>query len=281
MRRAIFKILRSSGLPYLFRELVQRNKVTIVILHDISVEAARQAFRFWKEHYNPVSFRDYLDARNNTKKLPPKSLIVTFDDGHKNNYSLLPLINEFEIPVTFFLCSGIVGTNRHFWFLEDSLETDELKKLPDGERISLQEKNNFFQEKEYHLRQALSDKEIEEMKDSPLIDIQGHTISHPILTQCSDEKAFYEISDSKKTLEKKFDLDVMGFAYPAGYYGNREIEMVKKVGYLYAVTADPGFNTLQTDIYKLKRLSVNDSGNIDEIIVKSSGMWGMVKKFFR
>jgi len=261
---------------------VQQNKVTIVILHDISVEAARQTFRFWKEHYNPVSFGDYLDARNNKgKKLPPKSLIITIDDGHKNNFSLMPLINEFKIPVTLFLCSGIVGTNRHFWFLEGSLKADELKKLPDGERISMQEKNNFFQEKEYDSRQALSDDEIEKMKNSSLIDIQSHSISHPILTQCPDEKAFYEITDSKKALENKFDLNVTGFAYPAGYYSNREVEMVKKAGYLYAVTADPGFNTFRTDIYKLKRLSVNDSENIDEIIVKTSGVWGMVKKFFR
>jgi hypothetical protein len=54
--------------------------------------------------------------------------------------------------------------------------------------------------------------------------------------------------------------------------------MVKDAGYKYAITTRPGYNSLGSDIFRLKRLSVNDSGNIDEIVVKSSGVWGIFKK---
>ncbi len=281
MHKLVFKILRYSGLALIFREVFQRRKVTILIMHDMTADAATKAFLFWKQHYNVISLKDYLDARQHKKELPPKSLVLTFDDGHKGNFQLLTLIESFRIPVTIFLCSGIVGTNRHFWFTEKTLNAEKLKYLPDDKRIREMNKNNFFEDKEYPNRQALSAEEIKVLKESPFVELESHTRFHPILTQCSDEKAFKEINDSKKELSEKFDLEITGFAYPNGNYSDREILMVKKNGYEYALTADPGFNTLKTDPYLLKRLSVNDSENFDEIVVKTSGLWGLLKKIFR
>ncbi len=279
MYEILFKIIRYSGLPFLFREVVQKQRVTIVMMHNISLPAAKQAFRYWKRHYNTVSMQDYLNARNKESgyKLPEKPLILTFDDGHKGNYKLIPLIKELKMPVTIFLCSEIVGTNRHFWFLHEGCDSDKLKKTDDENRIEELTKNGFSETKEYPMRQALSGDEILAMKKSPLIDLQSHTRFHPILTKCTQQKASYEVSSSKETLEKRYHLDITGFAYPNGDYGEREIEMVKKAGYEYAISTTPGYNSLKTDLFKLKRLSVNDSENLDEIIVKSSGVWGMLK----
>ena len=44
MKKLVFKILRYSGLPFLFREIFQRNKVSILLFHDISRETALQTF---------------------------------------------------------------------------------------------------------------------------------------------------------------------------------------------------------------------------------------------
>jgi peptidoglycan/xylan/chitin deacetylase (PgdA/CDA1 family) len=248
------------------------------MMHDISQGAAEQAFLFWKEHYNIISFNDYLNARAGKKKLPPKSLILTFDDGHKGNFRLLPLINKLQISVTIFLCSGIAGTNRHFWFLEKSIDADKLKTISDEDRIKALKKAGFEHDKEYSERQALSLKELEELKNSPFIDLQSHTRTHPVLTQCSAEKAFDEISGAKKELEDKLKSEITGFAYPNGDHNDKVVQMVKDAGYKYAITTRPGYNSLGSDIFRLKRLSVNDSGNIDEIVVKSSGVWGIFKK---
>ena len=43
-------------------------------------------------------------------------MVVTFDDGHIKNHSLLPVFKKYQVPVTIFLCSGIVDTGKHFWF---------------------------------------------------------------------------------------------------------------------------------------------------------------------
>lgn len=279
MHELLFKIIRYSGLPFLFREVMQRRRVTIVMMHNISLSAAKQAFRYWKRHYNIISMQDYLNARNKESSniLPKKPLILTFDDGHKGNYKLISLIEELKMPVTIFLCSDIVGTSRHFWFLHDGCDADKFKKIPDETRIEKLAENGFSQTKEYPTRQALSGDEIMKMKESPLIDLQSHTRFHPVLTKCTQQKAFDEVCISKEILEKKYNLNITGFAYPNGDYEEREIGIVKKAGYDYALSATSGYNSLKTDLYKLKRLSVNDSENLDEIVVKSSGVWGAVK----
>ena len=282
MHKLLFKILRYCGLPYLFREVVQRRRVTIVMMHDMSLTAARQAFSYWKRHYNIIAMQDYLNARSEKSgyRLPPKPLVLTFDDGHKGNYELLPLIEELEIPVTLFLCSDIIGTNRHFWFLHEGCDADNLKRVSNEERKKQLAETGFSETDEYPERQALSDEEVLKLKESSYIALQSHTRFHPILTKCSDEDANDEISLSKKYLEKKYSLNITGFAYPNGNYGEREVEMVRAAGYKYALTTTPGYNTTKTDLFKLRRFSVNDSTNPDEIVVKSSGVWGIVKYMF-
>ena len=249
-------------------------------MHDISPRAAEQAFLFWNKNYNIISFSDYLKARKNKQKLPPKSLILTFDDGHKGNYKLLPLIEQFKIPVTIFLCSSIAGTNRRFWFLNKNIDADRLKEIPDDDRLERLKQSGFEQKKEYPDRQALSTDEIEDMKKSPFIDFQSHTKFHPVLTRCSAEKTVDEIDGSKKELEEKFRLSINGFAYPNGNYDDHIVKIVKQSGYTYALTTNAGYNSLKTDLFMLRRFSVNDSENIDEIVVKTSGAWGMMKRVF-
>ena len=113
------------------------------------------------------------------------------------------------------------------------------------------------------------------MKSS--IDFQAHTQFHPMLPRCSDKESWEEIYLSKKQLEDKYDLDIYSFAFPNGNYSDREIEYVKKAGYKCALTTDFGFNSFNTDLYRLKRLSMNDTSNINELAVRSSGLWGFLK----
>src|SRR6266496_918912 len=117
-RNFIFALLRYSGIPFLLRETTQRGKVTIVVYHAIPVERAREHFRALRARYRVISLADYLCARTNgdTEKLPPKSLIITIDDGDRSNFELKSLLEELSVPVTIFLCSGVAGTNRHYWW---------------------------------------------------------------------------------------------------------------------------------------------------------------------
>lgn len=281
MKKIIFKILRYSGLPFLFREIIQKSRVTILLFHDISPETAEFTFQFLHKKYNLIELNDLLNAIDykDLISLPKKALIITFDDGHIGNYKLFSLIKKHKTPVSIFLCAAIINTNRNFWFTYKPSEDkkDELKKIINSERLAILNKFGYNQEEEHETPQALNRSQIMEMKDH--ISFQSHTLFHPILTQCSYEDAKKEIIDSKNLLENEYDLRINAISYPNGDYSRREIEIAREGGYWCGVTVDYGFNSIKTDVYKLKRISVKDTFNLDELIVKSSGVWGFLKLF--
>jgi len=281
-KKLVFKLLRHSGIPFLFREILQRNKVSIVMFHDIEPEAAEKAFAFLARKYNVIGLKDFLEARRkgNSALLPPKSLIITLDDGYSRNYQLLDVVRKLKIPVTIFLCAGLINTNRHFWFLykKKEMQPETLKKLPNARRLQRLAAAGFVPEREFDYPHSLNRQQVLEMKE--WIDFQSHTIFHPCLSRCSDNEAWEEISGSKKILEEEYGLEISTLAFPNGDYSERDIELAKRAGYQCAITVDYGFNTLKTDAFKLKRLSIDDTGDIDGLSLKASGVWTMIRTLF-
>jgi len=281
-RAFLFKILRFSGLPLLFRELVQRRRVTILLFHDLSRETAARTFDYLAAKYHLLDLQTFVrQCRSGDNHLPAKSLIVTFDDGHIGNYDLLPLLKEKGIPITVFLCAGIVDTKRHFWFRHKSPvhRSWALRKLPNAQRLRIQQGLGFTPETEYEAPHALTRRQVEEMR--PWVDFQSHTLFHPCLPRCTAAEARAEISGSRDLLRGRYGLTVNALAYPHGDYSDRDIELCRQAGYECGLTVDGGFNTVRTDLFRLKRLPVNDTSDLNELIVKASGLWEIVKRALR
>lgn len=280
MRKTIFTLLRYSGIPFLLREIVQRKRVTIVMFHNPSVESVEQSIKYFSKRYNIISLNDFIKANQlkDSSFLPKKALIVTFDDGHIGNYNLLPYFRKYNFIPTIFLCASIVGTKKQFWFnfLHPSKSEIDLAKISNTDRLEYLSKKGYRQEQEYENCEALTKELILEM--IPFVDFQSHTLSHPYLPMCNDVEAEKEILESKHILESVFKLTITSIAYPNGDYTNRDIQIVKKAKYLCGITVDGGYNNVMSDIFRLKRLSVNDTEDINELIVKTSGLWAFIKR---
>jgi peptidoglycan/xylan/chitin deacetylase (PgdA/CDA1 family) len=278
LKSIAFLLLRMSGMPFLIRELVQRRRVTIIVYHRPDPETADRHFEALCGKYNIISLADYLSYRTDAqKRLPPKPLIVTFDDGHESNYALKTTLEKRGIRATIFLCSGLVGTNRHFWFeteMSNSMRQG-LKRVADNDRIDTLSGLGFSETAEYATRQALSVSEIEEMK--PVVDFQSHTVYHPLLPQCSAARATMEISDSKIQLKEQFGLSIYALAYPNGDYSAREVAAAEASGYKCALTLVNGFNSRETPAFQLRRICIDDKAGLAEVFVKASGLWGFLK----
>lgn len=55
--------------------------------------------------------------------LPQRSAVITFDDGYADNLHIAkPLLESYEVPVTFFITTGYIGQERELW-------SDELNRL--------------------------------------------------------------------------------------------------------------------------------------------------------
>lgn len=266
------RIVRYSGLPFLFREVLFRKATRIIMFHDPTPEAFDRAVAYLAGRYNIITLDDHLSGR----PLPAKPLIITFDDGHIGNFALLDVFKKHGIRPTIFLCAGIVGTNRHFWFTHTAMRgsSGPLKSLPDDERLRVLEASGFTPEREFDTHQALQRTHIETMKSH--VDFQSHGLTHALLPTCADHVAAHELTDSKRLLEGLLGTPVTAFAFPNGDYCERDIRLAQEAGYRCAVTVDFGFNRRGSDPFRLKRLSVDDTGDIDALSAKVSGVWAVL-----
>lgn len=275
-------LFRISGIPYIIRKIVCKDNITIAVYHDPKPKIFGKHINYLSKHYKFISLNRLIEAINNKdwSDISKKSLVVSFDDGRKNNYALLEIFKTYNIRPTIYLCSHIVNTNRHFWWKTGYSQFQGLKGLPyDQMLITLQNEVGYAPEKEYQDRQALNIEEIKEML--PYVEFGSHTKFHPVLTNCSDEKSRDEIEDSKKYLEWLLSEPIEHFCFPNGDYTSREIEYVKKIGYKSARTLDVGWNNIKSDPYKLKVMEIQDNISINVLCAQISGLFPYIRRFLK
>lgn len=272
-------VLRFSGMAWIIRNTVCRNKVAILVYHRPSVGTFKAHMKYLKKRYQLISLNTLLDAIENgtNSDIPPKALVVTLDDGHKSNHDLLPIIKEFNIRPTIYICSHIIGTNRHFWWLEvpDGVAR-KIKRLPVNRAIEkLRREFGYENEKEYDDRQALNESEMAEME--PYVDIGTHSKFHTILSLFKDRECINELQDSKTRLEALLGEPVGHFAYPNGDHSEREVKYLRACGYRSARTLDVGWNTKSSDPYRLKGIGVEDNASINVLCGQLTGLFAYFK----
>ena len=261
---AIFVCL--SGMPFLIREWICRNRVTVLLYHDPKPTVFAKHIAYLSRHYTVISLDTLVAAihRKDFSQIRPKSVVITIDDGHAGNIELLPLFKEYHIRPTLYVCTQIIDTHRHFWFKiggQSNGEKERLKRLSNVERLAhLKDMVDFEPEKVYSDRQALNMAEMKEMMES--VDFQPHTQFHPILPRCTEVECKQEILGSKVDLEKLLGIECSHFSYPNGDYTEREIEIVKVGGFRSARTTDIGWNTLDTPLYQLKAIPITDDAGL-------------------
>jgi peptidoglycan/xylan/chitin deacetylase (PgdA/CDA1 family) len=107
----------------------------------------------------------------------------------------------------------------------------------------------------------LTREQILEMQASGSIEFGAHTMTHINLSQISDESAIYEITESKKYVEKLTGRECPSFAYPFGRLNDRVAQSVEKAGFLSAVVVKKGIEAIG-DKYRIKRLSILRKTNL-------------------
>lgn len=267
-------VLRYSGLPLFVRNVLARRKATIIVYHDPRPDAFDAHLRYLTRRYRIIPLDQLVDAirRRDWSDIPLKSLVITFDDGHRGNYELLPVIQKYGIRPTIYLVSGVVASRRHYWFRQKVALIDYLKHKPNKRRLALlAERSRFTQTREYPGNcHALTADEIEEM--APWVDFQSHTCFHPILPGCTDEECRMEIEDSKRDLEMRLGCSVEHFSYPNGDYTDREVALLRDAGYASARTVDVGWNDVHADPYRLKVTGVADDASINTLASQLTGL---------
>lgn len=175
------------------------------------------------EGYTVLSLERLREYFIKEESPPPKSLVLTFDDGYENIYQYaFPVLKKLGFTATVFLVVGYVGKNNDWDY--------------------------SFGRKFRHLSWFQVKKMLERG-----IQFGSHSLTHRDLLRLSDEEARAEIFESKEIIKKETGIDVLFFSYPFGRTNEKIKSMVKEAGYYGAVSLYPKRSNSHDDIYALRR----------------------------
>jgi peptidoglycan/xylan/chitin deacetylase (PgdA/CDA1 family) len=149
----------------------------------------------------------YLQGKRSS--LPPKSVVITADDGRKSVYTyMLPLVRKYKVPVTLFIYPTAISNASY----------------------------------------ALTWEQLSELQKTGQFDIQGHTYWHPDFKQEMkrlspkdyQKLVHVQLFNSKKILEEKLGTKITLLAWPFGIYDNYLEHEAAKAGYTMAFSVDDG-----------------------------------------
>lgn len=275
LKELVSLLLWCTGIPFFIRNIYARNKATILIYHNPRTEILERHLAYLSHHHNFTTLDILVKAirTGDWSVIPQKAIVITVDDGYKENFALMKVFKEYRVVPTIYVCTRIIDTNRHFWFKIHGIRVQPLKRLFNSDRLKyLAQKVGYTPTKQYpeQERQALNLQEIICMKD--FVDFQSHSCFHPILTACHDEECKEEIIESRRELEALLGKKCKHFAFPNGDYTERELGFLRKAGYLSARTIDLGWNDLNTDPYKLKAMGITDNALTSRLAIQVCGI---------
>ena len=272
--------VRTSGLPGVSSRIRAERRAGILLYHNPTPALLERHLDYLARRHRFVSYGTIAEAAatGDWSDVPPKSLALTFDDGHAANLELIPTLEQFGAHATLFVCTGIVGTSRRFWWTADGIdsrERDRLMNVSDAERLTALERlAGWTPQREYPgATQALSTEELEQLMGHATI--EAHTRLHPILPMCDDDQAVDEIEGSKEDVQRLTGVPCLAFAYPNGRYGRRELDLVKHAGFRSARTTETGWNDPDTDPFRLRVLGMPDDASLNVVAAQSTGLPGL------
>ena len=184
--------------------------------------------------YTVVDIDAVLDHYVDGAPLPPRAVLITFDDGYRDNLeNALGVLRRHGYPAVLFAPIG---------FLDSSLP------LPHEERLAQQGVVNA----------TLDWSDLPELERGG-IRVEAHGISHRPLADLELDEAAREIALSKLRLEEALGRPVRAFAYVKGseaHYKPVHLSLLRQAGYDIAFTSVSGANSSRTDPLRLHRYNV-------------------------
>lgn len=284
--------------------LVAGPRLSILIFHRVrartdaifpaEVDAAHfeRLMRFVARSFNIMTLVDAA-CRLQRGELPPRALVVTFDDGYADNVDVaLPILQRCGLVASFFVSTGFLDGGR-MW--NDSVieivracphATIDLEafglgvcalKGPADRRVAIEMVLSRIKymtlsardEAIAHLKRlsGVARLPVDLMMRSDQVrqlhragmEIGGHTVNHPILTTLTPAEVEHEIAAGRNRLQEIIDAPVDVFAYPNGKpvrdYDASHVELLRRLGFAAAVSTAPGVAQPGDDLYQLPRLA--------------------------
>lgn len=290
----------------------------------VCAEALRKQLRFLKAQYEiirPDEFRAWILAGN---QLPAHSVLVTCDDGLLNTVTdMLPVLRDEGIYCLFFVTGASCSENPGMLWYEElyyllrsrkpgeadlesifpdskdlgagpSLQTNWWGAVCGASRLGGKDRAELlrrlrakcpvpdceFFERRWRL---LNEQELRQLLAAGMT-IGAHTMSHPVLSECTEAESYREIHESKVQLERVLGQPVWAFAYPFGNgatMSDREVGLAERAGFECGfLNTDGGFADRSLP-YRLSRTHITNEMSLAEIEVHMSGLHARLQRAVR
>jgi len=209
--------------------------------------------RVIRETCTPLSLDDWRAALAGGPPLPPRPVLITFDDGYRTMLTVAaPLLAAYELPAVLFACSDPITQRTRLWYdaiaLRDGEAAVEALKGGDYESwlaacgsapaASLADEDPSA---------LLRPDDLKTLVTHYRVEVGGHTRRHPILSRVPASVQREEIAGNRDALERWTDRPVRAFAYPNGRpgidYTSETVETVHDLGFDFAFTTRSAFAT--------------------------------------
>jgi peptidoglycan/xylan/chitin deacetylase (PgdA/CDA1 family) len=281
-KRTLFSASRHCGVNAALRAR-HRQRLLVLIYHSVvSDDCARDPYRYgsvcgvtkFREQMEivarvlrPVSAAQVEAAFAGRSILPANPVLITFDDGYRNNLTYAaPILRRMGIPAVVHVTTGYVGGRRILWPNEvyrrvlhwpqatlpmpdlrserrlgpTSAERvaaagevrDAAKNVSDIQRQAylarLREQDMPDAQPEDELFGFLSWDEVRELHRHGFA-VGSHTVEHPILTRLEPAQLAAQLRESRETIERQIGEPCTVFAYPNGGPEDVSPEVVESV----------------------------------------------------
>ncbi|MEM9932493.1 MAG: polysaccharide deacetylase family protein [Bacteroidota bacterium] len=163
---------------------------------------------------------------------------LTFDDGYVSFEELvLPELEKYQIPASLYIPAAHIATHNRW----DRDNTDVQLPILDWEGIR-------------------------RMANHPLVTIGAHSMTHRKIGLLPEEEVRYEITESKKLLEKGTGHPVDYFSFPFGQLvdmGAYALAVLEEAGYRAACSTLWGLTNHKGNRYQLNRISVDPTDSLE------------------
>ncbi len=192
---------------------------------------AEQMALLGERGFTPVSCARLADAWRGGSSLPPRPVVVTFDDGYEGVHRhALPVLDRHGFAATLFAATGwLRGPHQAAGALGLMLDWGQVRELVKAG-----------------------------------VEIGGHSHTHPQLDQLSDARLWFEVAHCRDLLTAELGRPPVSFAYPYGYSSRRVRRVVRSAGFGVSLAVGNALAARGQGPYALRRVTVRRSTGIEE-----------------
>ncbi len=228
-------------------------------------------------HWNVVSMQDLVEVYDRGRVLPPRSVMVTFDDAYRGFAEhAWPVLKRLGLPVTLFVPTSFPDhPERGFWWdrLYQAINRPQQRELetPTG-RFPVEtpsQRRKLFKALREQVKSLDHEAAMQWIEETCAqvappegegdvlswdtlralaaegVTLGAHTQTHPLLNRVTRERARDEAVGSLTDLRREIGSTLPVFAYPSGGIDDGVVAELDRAGFRLAFTTERGVNALQ------------------------------------